>query len=119
MSLLSHTRLLTLMRTGVIRGINSEQINASSIDIRLGKKILVESSSPYGHLRRVSLHRREPLRMFEVDIEQDNFIFRPGQFILAQSIETFHLPNNISAEYKLKSSMARIGLEHLLSLIHI
>ena len=37
----------------------------------------------------------------------------PGQFMLAQSIEVFNLPNNVSAEYKLKSSMARVGLEHL------
>lgn len=37
----------------------------------------------------------------------------PGNFILTQSREVFHLPDTISAEYKLKSSMARIGLEHL------
>ena len=37
----------------------------------------------------------------------------PNQFILAQTVEMFNLPLDISAEYKLKSSMARIGLEHL------
>lgn len=29
------------------------------------------------------------------------------------SAEVFNLPEDISAEYKLKSSMARIGLEHM------
>jgi deoxycytidine triphosphate deaminase len=37
----------------------------------------------------------------------------PGAFILAHSREVFNLPSDISAEYKLKSSMARIGLNHL------
>ena len=41
------------------------------------------------------------------------YVLLPGDFILAASVEIFNLPNNISAEYKLKSSMARIGLEHL------
>ena len=41
------------------------------------------------------------------------YIIYPGEFLLAHSVEIFNLPNNISAEYKLKSSMARIGLDHL------
>jgi dCTP deaminase len=41
------------------------------------------------------------------------YILYPGEFILASTHELFNLPNYISASYALKSSMARIGLEHL------
>jgi len=47
--------------------------------------------------------------------EGDQFYIRPGEFCLAESREVFNLPNNIAAEYKLKSSMARNGLNHLLA----
>ncbi|MCV6900917.1 hypothetical protein OE165_28190, partial [Escherichia coli] len=62
----------------------------------------------------VSLAQKDSLCMTQIDLEKEkSFLLRPGQFILAQTIEKFHLPPDISAEYKLKSSMARIGLEHL------
>jgi dCTP deaminase len=52
--------------------------------------------------------------MIELDIVQSaGIIMQSNDFILAQSIEVFNLPEDISAQYRLKSSMARIGLEHL------
>ena len=39
----------------------------------------------------------------------------PGQFCLAATAETFYLPDNIAAEFKLKSSLARAGLNHALA----
>jgi dCTP deaminase len=39
----------------------------------------------------------------------------PGEFVLAQTQEMFYLPNDLAFEYKLKSSMARNGLNHLLA----
>jgi dCTP deaminase len=39
----------------------------------------------------------------------------PGEFILAHTMETFNLPDNICAEFKLKSSGARTGLENALA----
>lgn len=110
MSLLSHDELVELVRKGILEGSNEELVNSASIDIRLGKKILMESAS----MQHVSLARKEAPRWEEWDLEKDGpTLILPGQFILAQSLEIFHLPNNISAEYKLKSSMARIGLDHL------
>ncbi|MEY3760178.1 MAG: Cronobacter phage vB CsaP, partial [Pseudomonadota bacterium] len=41
------------------------------------------------------------------------YTIRPDEFILASSDEFFNLPNDISCEYKLKSSMARNALDHL------
>ena len=108
--LVSHDELNDYVDVGYITNVKPEYINATSIDITIGDKILVEHTQ--GKSRIVSLANRDPLRMFEADIT-NGFLLAPGQFILAHSQQVFNLPNAVSAEYKLKSSMARIGLEHL------
>lgn len=117
-SLLSYNELQLLIDDGVITKAKPEHVNSASIDIQLGKTILIERPDPElyknGAYRRVSLKNREQLNMISWDLEREGpYIMSPGEFILAHSVEVFHLPNNISAEYKLKSSMARIGLDHL------
>lgn len=112
MSLLSYNRLVTLIRDGVIKNSHPDLVNSSSIDIRLGNTILIESNDSNKPL--VYLDKKDALTVDRVVLnEGDEFVLRPGQFILASSLETFHLPNHISGEYKLKSSMARLGLEHM------
>lgn len=120
MSLLSYNQLMLLIDDGVITHADPENVNSASIDIQLGRKLLIERTDPKTYdpkmqtLKRVVLRDREQLHMMEYDLIQDGpYILYPGEFILAHSVEIFHLPNNISAEYILKSSMARIGLEHL------
>jgi dCTP deaminase len=108
--LLSHPELVELVDAGVIEGVEFDAINSASIDLTLGNKILVERYPGPSFV--VSLRNRDKLTMREVDITE-GYVLTPGEFILAHSVEMFHLPNNVSAEYKLKSSMARIGLEHL------
>ena len=118
MRLLSYNQLMLLIDDGVITHAKPEHVNSTSIDIQLGRKLLIERTEPQkyleGNLRRVTLKNREALHMIEWDLIHDGpYIMYPGEFILAHSEEIFHLPNNISAKYVLKSSMARIGLEHL------
>lgn len=108
--LLSHSELHKLVIDGVISNVEFNYINSSSIDLTLGRHILIEREES----RTISLNKREPLATAEYDLlEEECYILYPGEFILAQSQQVFNLPDNISAEYKLKSSMARIGLEHL------
>lgn len=115
--LLNATQILGLIEEGVIENADAALINSASLDLRLGNKILVEKlpaeTAETGMCRVVSLKNKDALTMEEVDISERPFHLRPGQFILAHTIEKFNLPLNISAEYKLKSSMARIALEHL------
>jgi dCTP deaminase len=117
--MLSFNQLVNLIDDGVITHSKVEHVNSASIDIQLGKNILIERTDPSlfqkdQNLKRVSLRKREKLHMIEWDLQHDGpYILYPNEFILAHSIEVFNLPNNISAEYKLKSSMARIGLDHL------
>ena len=51
----------------------------------------------------------------EVDITDDFYDLHPGEFILAHTVEVFDLPADISAEFKLNSSGARIGLDNALA----
>ena len=111
MSLLSCTEILELIEQGVIQNADPANVNAASLDLVLGNKIQTEIN-PYKQPK-LSLRKREKLYSQEIDITSSGYILSPGEFILAHTKEIFNLPNNISAEYKLKSSMARIGLEHL------
>lgn len=111
MSLISHNELILLQEQGVIQFSDPSLVNAASIDIRLGNKILTEVK-PYKQPK-VSLKHRDALYMNELTLGEDGYTLEPGEFILASSLEIFNLPETISAEYKLKSSLARVGLEHL------
>jgi len=109
MTLLSHNELVRLVKAGVIDGVTPGAINASSIDIHLGPVIIREQCS--GEI--IDYRARTPFPNMTHAMSDEGYVISPGEFILAQSLERFNLPNDISAEYKLKSSMARIGLEHM------
>ena len=116
--LLSYNKLLDLQRTGVIQNSTPDLVNAASIDIRLGN--IIKFQPVYAKLMNksetmhVTLADRDPLPMMDWDLsKEEGYLLAPGEFILAHTIEVFNLPNDISAEYKCKSSMARVGLNHL------
>jgi dCTP deaminase len=121
MSLLSAEELMALVVRGVITNVPLDHINSSSIDITLGPKILRETVKHVHHytregeqiatrqLEHISYSMREPLKMREEDCENGINIY-PGEFFLAHSEQEFYLPNDISASYVMKSSMARTGL---------
>ena len=116
MSLLSYTELCELVEAGVITDVPHEHINAASIDVRLGADILVEAPDR-GCI--VTLRNRDPLRMHQIALQNehhdDGYVLSPGEFILAHTMEIFNLPDDICAEFKLKSSGARIGLNNVLA----
>lgn len=112
MSLLSYNDLYELVEQGVIGPVDPKAINAASIDVRLGPEIVCErwKASPPS----VDIHKREVFDNYSLNIS-DGYDLQPGEFILAQTMETFNLPNDICAEFKLKSSGARTGLENALA----
>lgn len=90
---------------GMVVGWDPALINPASLDVRLGDTLLIESAQspelvPY------------PLGQHSQD---DPYELRPGQFCLAQTVEVFHLPDDVAAQFMLKSSRAREGLEHLMA----
>jgi dCTP deaminase len=82
-----------------------ELLNPASLDVRLGHKLMIEVSD-----------RRS---LITIDIsdrtEEDPYLLTPGEFVLAETIETFNLPDDISAQFVLKSSRAREGFTHALA----
>ena len=64
-----------------------ELLNPASLDVRLGNKLMVEVS--------------DKRRLITIDIsdrtEEDPYLLTPGEFVLAETIETFNLPNDISS----------------------
>ncbi|MDB4342603.1 dCTP deaminase [bacterium] len=112
-SLVSYEGLVRMVEDGIITGVPPENINGSSIDITLHNEILGETSGDHPP---VMLYSKQNINMEPFTIPEDGtqcLVMGPGDFILASSREYFNLPPNISAEYKLKSSMARNALEHL------
>lgn len=122
MSLLSHDELVRLTNEGVItlngKPVPKEFINGTSIDIHLGEMINYEGTY-LGRLRphvTRSIKNRDHLALMEHSLIKDKvYTLKPNEFILAHSQEIFNLPNDITAEYKLKSSGARLGLNHSLA----
>lgn len=107
--LISSRRLLELIEGGVINA-DPEFVNAASIDIHLGDRILVESQDS----RVVDLSLKEEGPVFEeVIIPPQGVIIFPKTFFLGHTVEEFNLPPTISADLMLRSSVARAGLEHL------
>lgn len=111
MSLLSYNELCELVEQGTITNVTTDMVNSSSIDLTLGKEIMVELN----HHSEVSLRKRDPIVCQKIKLTRFGYRVEPNQFILACTQQKFKLPNNISAEYKLKSSMGRIGFNHMTS----
>lgn len=112
---LSYLDLIKLVEDGVIDA-DPVRVNGASIDVRLGREIKVERAKPDGDFGVVDLrHAKERGVDFEtVDISAGALIL-PGQFFLAHTVETFNLPNYICADFRLRSSIARCGLNALLA----
>ena len=97
--------LCQLAEAPLVSPFDEALVNPASLDVRLGSNLLIESAE-----------KRELLPYpFERHTEEDPYELRPGQFVLAQTLEVFHIPRDIAAEFKLKSSRAREGLDHALA----
>lgn len=110
--LLSHNELVQLVEDGVISNVSMDMINAASIDLTLADTFLFEV--PPTDPLPVDLAKKGNITLFPRTINKGGrVIVNPGDFLLASTEQIFHLPDDISCEYSLKSSLARNGLEHL------
>lgn len=110
MSLLGSKELHNVIDQGFLDA-KHEFVNAASIDIRIGDTILVEVAASGV----VDIDKKENLNWKEVVIPDDGYVVKPGEFFLAHSVEEFNLPDNISGQFILRSSMARCGMNHLMA----
>jgi dCTP deaminase len=105
MTVLPDHAIQARIQAGLIDPPNFDAINPASVDVHLGPSILIESLQHHGFVT----------YPFGKHTEADPFTLRPGQFILAATAETVAMPDDLAAQVQLKSSVARLGLEHLMA----
>ena len=103
--ILPDIEILSLVRRDLVTPFDPELVNPASLDVRLGENLLVELPStpelvPYS----IAGHSKEK-----------PFMLQPHEFVLAETLEEFRLPDCIAGQLALKSSRAREGIEHLLA----
>lgn len=109
---LNHDEIIDLCRSGEMLDWEEANVNAASLDVRLGATILVEETyAPHGVL--VDYRKREKLTMQEITVPDSGFIIHPGRFFLGHTIERCNFSDDTAALLRIKSSMGRIALEHL------
>jgi dCTP deaminase len=92
-------------RHAMVVPFDPELVNPASIDVLLGDRLMVEvEDRPELQILGISHHT-----------QADPYWLAPGEFCLAETREIFNLPDFIAAQFVLKSSRAREGLEHLLA----
>lgn len=114
MSILTYNELVKLVDDGVLTGVHPGHINGASIDVTLGNTIYVEAP-PKGGYDRVDLMAKETPNLEQITIH-GYYDLAPQQFCLASTTEIFNLPDDIAAEFRLKSSGARAGLDAALAM---
>ena len=101
--ILSDFEIAQLIADGMVENHLPELINPASLDLRLGNIIMIESAASRD--------------MIPVDISKSTkdqpYELVPGQFILADTMESFNMPEDIAGLFFLKSSRAREGYENL------
>lgn len=111
MSYLNHNQIVSIMLAGEVKGYSHDCINAASLDIRLGDTILIERFNETSKI--VDYRAREKLNMKEVKLSEEGYVIRPGEFFLAHTLEKCDFADDTAALFRIKSSMGRIGLEHM------
>lgn len=113
--IMSYNELRSQVQNIMVMPVPDDHVNAASIDVTLGPSLWVESLAP-GEGLGVVLRERQGMSMAELTLTPGQvFWLMPGQFVLAATAETFNLPLDVSAEFRLKSSVARMGLSHALA----
>jgi len=110
MSYLNHDQIVQVCEAGAMENWSQDCVNAASLDLRLGETILLED---YRHTLCLDYSKRDKMQMCECAIDSEGIIIRPGQFFLAHTVEQCNLPDDLAALFRIKSSMGRIGLEHM------
>ena len=106
---LNHDEIVSLCFSGEMLDWDDACVNAASLDVRLGDTVLFERAPG----RMVNYGKLERLDMMEVKLDAGGIVIKPGDFFLAHTMERCNFHDNTAALFRIKSSMGRIGLEHL------
>lgn len=107
--ILNNKEILELIKTNVISKADPFKISSSSLDVHLSNTFIAESIQDT--LCVVDLKNRNAF-IGTYPLFVDEYYLYPKKFVLAQTIEKFNLPLDISARFSLNSNLARRGLLH-------
>lgn len=105
MSVLCDWQIRALCAGGMVEPFDEELLNPASLDVVLGDYLMIEDPV------NVDL-RKIDIRGCTADAP---YWLRPGEFVLAETRETFNIPSKVSGQFALKSSRARAGYSHMLA----
>lgn len=88
----------------------TRRLGSCSVDFRLGNIFLVfdHSKHPYIDLR-TEIDTDDLMERVEVP-EGDGFTMQPGEFVLAATLETLELADDVMARLEGRSSLGRLGI---------
>ena len=110
MSVLSDRTIIENITAGRLRiePFAAEQVQPSSVDVRLGRHFRV-----FEHSRNTHIDVRGPqpdlTKSIEVG-ENEPFVLHPGEFALGTTLERVGLPDDLVGRLEGKSSLGRLGL---------
>jgi dCTP deaminase len=88
--------------SGLVMPFDPALLNPASIDLRLGTELMVEVSHT-AELQRLDISHHTA---------RHPYFMAPREFLLAETLEIFHMPADVCGIFCLKSSRAREGYEH-------
>lgn len=92
----------------VIEPLADDAIQPSSVDVRVGHQFRVFANSRYPYID--VRQEMEGLTELVEAVDEEAFILHPGEFVLASTLETLTLPDDLVARLEGKSSLGRLGL---------
>ena len=86
------------------------QLGSCSVDLRLGDKFAVFNHAKYAYIDPNNPKFLKKV-MEEIKVKKgDPFVLQPGDFVLATTLESFELPNDLLARLEGRSSLGRLGI---------
>lgn len=114
--ILNHDEIMELIYAGVIEGADKKNVNPASLNVRLSNKFLLEARDPNGynghHYTPLEFSLRQSPIFYEVE---GGVVLAPGNFCLASLVEKVNLPSDLACDVMLRSSAARMGINHMLA----
>ncbi|MBI5231453.1 MAG: dCTP deaminase [Coriobacteriales bacterium] len=85
-----------------------DDIQPSSVDLRLGNVFLVFRNSRYPYID--PMREQSGLMERVIASREEPFVLHPGEFVLGTTVERIVLPDDIVGRLEGKSSLGRLGL---------
>jgi dCTP deaminase len=105
-------QIIDLCQNGMVKPFNMQMVQSASLDLRIGETIKL---CKRGYTRDYQPFAKWQSISIGLTTEENPFLIHPGQILLVESFENIFLPNNIAAQFMLKSSIARQFFQHMLA----